>query len=963
MFLMKNTLAISCFFLSGFAGLVYEVAWIRRASLVFGSTTWALSTVLAVFFAGLALGSWLFGRWGQRVRRPIRLYGFLELGLAGLALLSLWAFGAVDGLYGAVYRSSVAVVADSSGLPWLTVGGQLVVVRVLLVAVVLLPPTILMGGTLPLFCRRFVLERGQVMRQLGFLYGINTLGAVLGTLAAGFVLIPRIGVTGAVQTAAGINLLLGATAVALRLPTLTPTAALPDSKEPDVRGARGPATRFVMPALFFSSGLVVVGAEVFWSRFLSLVIRDSVTTYTITLSVVLAGIVLGSLLVSLLDRGGRLARVSLPLLFGVFQLAAALAVILLMSLPAEVWLGLGQGVGPFFLLLLPATILSGASFPLANRLVLHDASLASVSVGRMTALNTIGGIVGSLAVGFWVLPHLGLAAGVRLTTLVGLLTAAAALLLLEPLSGRARSWRLGLVAGGGAVWLGVVLLGTTQLPASFLGRNGRLLDYAEGHSATLSAVDVDGVVRLEIDNLWQGIDAKGHQIMAAHLPALLHPNARDVLVIGVGVGQTAGRFLEHPIASLDCVDIEPAIFPFIDRNFPNQWLRDQRVNLVAEDGRTFTAHTDRRYDIISVEVGQTFRPGIDVFYTREFYTDARANLRPGGLVAQFVPLGFLAKESFQSVVATFLAVFPAADLWYNTQELLLIGSLEPVPRLDLNRLRGLSRALEGETPDPDQVRLRQDLAWSHWGGERHYLYHPGALLGSFLAGPAQLQEMTRGARIYVDDVPRLAYETRGADVLDHNEEPMARFIGEHLTAFDQAVEGRATPAELKLAAETRRLNLRDIVASGLIGQATLGQNAVAPEANLRLLQKALKLNPESYLANANVGKLLLMTGQAQTATPYLERAVSLRPAAVPALRDLGMVYVVTKRPARALPLLERAVGMAPENFAVHNYLGSALAMTGDPARAVVHFEKALALQPDDTAVQQNLARARRAAGL
>ena len=205
---MKNTLAISCFFLSGFAGLVYEVAWIRRASLVFGSTTWALSTVLAVFFGGLALGSWLFGRWGQRARRPIRIYAMLELGLAVLALLSLWAFGLVDGLYGVAYRGAVTVAADSTGLHWLTAGWQLTVVQVLLVALVLLPPTFLMGGTLPLFCRQFVLDGGRIIRNLGFLYGINTLGAVLGTLMAGFVLIPRIGVSGAVGVAAGVNILI-----------------------------------------------------------------------------------------------------------------------------------------------------------------------------------------------------------------------------------------------------------------------------------------------------------------------------------------------------------------------------------------------------------------------------------------------------------------------------------------------------------------------------------------------------------------------------------------------------------------------------------------------------------------------------------------------------------------------------------------------------------------------------------
>ncbi|MDX2473043.1 MAG: fused MFS/spermidine synthase, partial [Candidatus Krumholzibacteria bacterium] len=479
---MKNTLAVFCFFLSGFAGLVYEVAWIRRASLVFGSTTWALSTVLAVFFAGLALGSWLFGRWGQRITRPIRLYALLELGLAVLALLSLRAFALVDGFYGAAYRGAVAVNADADGLQWLTAGGQLTVMRVLLVALVLLPPTFVMGGTLPLFCRQFVADSGRIIRNLGLLYGVNTLGAVFGTLAAGFILIPQVGVSGAVSVAAGVNVLLAVTALALRFEALP---ALPIGKSAAVLPtAVSPAgSRLVMPALFFTTGLVVVGAEVFWSRFLSLVIRDSVTTYTITLSVVLAGIVVGSLLVSWLEKSGLLQRVSLALLFGLFQLGAALSVTVLMFLPASLWLGLGEGMLPFFLLMLPATILSGASFPLANRLVLNDPALAAASVGRMTALNTVGGIVGSLLVGFFVLPQLGLAASVKIITGVGMATAIAALLLLEDLPTRTRNLRLALSGAGVVLWLGLPLLMGNHLPADFLGRSGTLLDYVEGHSA------------------------------------------------------------------------------------------------------------------------------------------------------------------------------------------------------------------------------------------------------------------------------------------------------------------------------------------------------------------------------------------------------------------------------------------------------------------------------------------------
>ncbi|MCB1182458.1 fused MFS/spermidine synthase, partial [bacterium] len=812
----KHTLALFLFALSGFAGLAYEMAWIRRAALVFGSSTWALSTVLAVFFGGLALGSWAFGRRAPRVARPLRWYALLEAGLAVLAVASLFAFDLVEGIFGAAYRSGLAPRSGADGLPWLAAGPGVAWLRFALVAAVLVPPTFLMGGTLPLFVRRFVADARDFVPRLGLVYGLNTLGGVAGVLAAGFVLIPDLGVTATVLVAAGVNLVVAAVAWPLgreALPVDGPASAAGDGADADERAL--PLTtagrRVVVPLLFFATGLVVVGAEVLWARFLGLVLRNSVTTAAVTLAVVLGGIVLGSLLVGRLTRGTAGDR-RLPLLFGIFQLAAAVAVIATMFLPAALWFGLGPGAGPFFLLMLPASLLSGASFPLANRLALRDPARSAESVGRMTALNTVGGITGSLLAGFVLLPGPGLEVGVRVLTAGGLVAAAAALLLLEPLTPRARLGRGLAVAVGACLWLLLPRATGVHLPDSFLARDGVLVDSVEGQSATLSVVDVEGERQLEIDNLWQGVAGKGHQIMAAHLPALLHPAPRDILVIGVGVGQTAGRFLRHDPASLDCVDIEPALFPFIDRHFPNDWLRDRRVRLVAEDGRTFTAHTDRSYDIVSVEVGQTFRPGVDVFYTREFYADVRARLNPGGLVAQFVPLGFLPEAAFRAVLATFLAEFPDAALWYNTQELLLVGGREGVPRLDPVRLRAVEAGRPGA--------VTTDLRWSHWGGERHHLRHPGALVGGFLAGGEALAALAAGGEIYGDDRPVLAYATRGADILDHNEAPMARVIAGHLSPLANAVTGRLTPEEAALAEETRGLNLRDIVAAGIVAQVT-----------------------------------------------------------------------------------------------------------------------------------------------
>ena len=216
---MVKTIALLCFFLSGFAGLVYEICWIRQAALVFGSTIEAFSTVLATFFAGLALGSYLFGGIAQRMRRPLRLYAILEVTLAGLALASPLAFEVAETLYGVAYRT------------FETNPGMLAAARIACVSLVLLGPTVLMGGTLPLFCRQFVDQRSKIAGSVGFLYGVNALGAAMGCTAAGVLLLPSLGLTGAIQLGSASSLIAGIGVALLPLavrvvdPAVRPAAA------------------------------------------------------------------------------------------------------------------------------------------------------------------------------------------------------------------------------------------------------------------------------------------------------------------------------------------------------------------------------------------------------------------------------------------------------------------------------------------------------------------------------------------------------------------------------------------------------------------------------------------------------------------------------------------------------------------------------------------------------------------
>jgi len=406
----------------------------------------------------------------------------------------------------------------------------------------------------------------------------------------------------------------------------------------------------------------------------------------------------------------------------------------------------------------------------------------------------------------------------------------------------------------------------------------------------------------------------------------------------------------HRIQRLDCVDIEPRIFDFVARNFDAGWMTDPRVRLIAEDGRTYLAHTEEIYDIVSLEIGQIFRPGVDAFYTREFYEDVYDVLGQGGMVAQFVPLGFFGPHEFHSVIRTFLKVFPKASLWYNTQELLLIGRKTEDPIFDFKDLEFLT---------PEVVA---DLAWSHWGGPNWYLDQTAAFLGSFLLDKQRLAALATDGEIYTDDRPALAYATNRADLGDHLEGPLARELVKDLAPFAMALLYEPDRHDLAFAENIRQLNLRDIVASGFLAEATATQQSSTPQQTLALLKKAMEWNPQSFLASAGTGKALLKSGQAQEAEKYLSRALSMRPDDGLVQRDLGLVYLTTRHPEKALPLLLNATEVLPHDAAAFNYLGTALAMTGDAAAAVEAYERSLELDPDDRSVSQNLERARAGSG-
>jgi len=929
--LWGNAAVIFCFFVSGFAGLLYEICWIRKASLVFGSTNFAVSTVVAVFFGGLALGSYVFGRYTLRTQRPLRVYGYLELGIGVMGMLSPFGFVLAERVYGAFYPLLIEHFA------------ALVAVRFVCVCVLIFGPSFLMGGTLPLFCRQYVASEKKISLSVGLLYGLNTLGAAFGCAVCGFVLIGTIGVNKTIWFAAALNLFIWLAVSQLRVSKRKlPEAAVGQERteragETIASKTRGSGYVLIVSFLFFLSGFVGLGNEILLTRYLSLLVRNTVYTYTMTLTIVLAGIVLGSFVISLF--GDNLLRRAM--LFGVVHICIGLCVLGVLMAPVSWWAdvvdtpNLYLRLWMFVLILFLPAVLSGISFPLAIRMVVGEPKLAGFGVGKMSALNTFGGISGSLVMGFAALPVIGIQKSLLMSTAISLFIGFCALILLEK---QVKVFiRLAVTAVSIGAWVMLGFFSGTKLPEDFLGLHYKLIDFEEGINSNLSVVRNQGQIQLHIDRLWQGVNQKSNQIMAAHIPMLLHQDPKDVAVIGIGVGQTTSRFLMYDIERLDCVDIEHELVKLILRYFDSEWLDDERCEIIIEDGRNYLTHTDRRYDVISIEIGQVFRPGLSSFYTVDFYQRASEKLKKDGILCQFAPIDFFSPKEYRGVVRSFIEVFPSSVLWYNLTEFLLIGfssdrAAIPSSRLDLLRSRR---------------RIRKDLRYSYWGGSRYYLNNKDVFLGGFLCGPEALKRMAAGGDVYRDDLPALEYSTAGRIGGKEVKTSVLLMVNDYIEPVTAILQEPLREDKTTEISRIQKLNLGDILAASLYLRSQELQPAVANDKRIQLLERALAFNPDSYPVNSKLADEYKRKGLTEEAIKYYEKALWLDSDVAEIHYHLGGLYQEKEQYNEAVEHFSRYINLDDTPGAdVYNNLGSLFYVQGDIERAVEHYQRALEIHPN-----------------
>lgn len=731
-------------FLSGFASLGYELCWIRKGALLIGATPQALSIVVAVFFAGMAAGAFLIGHLSKRTGNPLLWYGILECVIALLAAVTPALFGLAGELSAFAYQWA----GSSQALNLL--------VRSALVAALIFPTCVLIGGTLPLLCQFTINNKQADIRfAAGVLYAVNTAGAFFGCMLCGIWFIPFWGTDEAIWFNAFLNVAAGAGIIRLSrtIPITTPSDASPAiavSTKSTGSLINSGWSGFVLYGLFFWAGFTALGFEILWVRFLSLVIHNTVYTVIFSLGAILLGIAIGGFLVYLLKDRPKLD----VLLFAATNIFIGITVLLILLQPVAAWDWIRDSRSVFMqallclITILIPSIASGISFPLAYRLIAASSINSGRDFGFLTAVNTVGGITGSLLVGYYLLPAIGMYSTLIILTLVSL---AIGIFTIFVFSEEIKLInKLAIASGVTAVWFVIVLSSGTRLPADFLADKKAMIEFAEGISSFIAVAKRDGVDTLEIDRMWQGQNQKGHQIMAAHIPMILHQEPKKVLVIGMGTGQTASRFLMYDIDRLDCVDIEKTLPGILKRHFDAAWLSDPRTHVITDDGRNFTANSSSMYDIVSIEVGQSFRPQIASFYTVEFYRDVKKRLTKNGLACQFVPVGFFTEDEFRSVLRSFLEVFPQSTLWFNKYaELILIGNTTEQPLLSTKRLDLLK----------NNDKVRSDLNYSFNDRPWLLMNKKEVFAANYLMGPQTLSRLSAAANPYSDDRPILEYQT------------------------------------------------------------------------------------------------------------------------------------------------------------------------------------------------------------
>jgi len=677
---MRRLLILIIFFLTGASALIYQVTWVRQATLVFGVSIYAYSVVLAAFMGGMALGSYALGKRADRVVDPLRFFALLQVGIALCGAAIAVGLPALMPLYATLVQSAAA------GSLLLTA------VRAGLAILILTPATFLMGATLPVLTKA-VARAGRVGSDVGVLYAADTLGAAIGCGLTGLFLLRLLGTWESVLVAVGLNALAALLAWGVGWRQRTSPAIVMNSVGRDLSGFQNltglldktktkifPTDQAVLWA-YAISGFVALGYEVVWARVLAIFTLNATFSFAIMLTTFLTGLTVGGWLGAWWVRNRRATLAHFAYLQSAVGLAALLTLLSFARLPRlslEALFGVYSvtNVVAFefllgFLTLFLPTLLLGMLFPLAVSLYTQERAEGSAGqVGRLLAFNTAGGVLGSLAIGFGLIPLLGL-------QLTGVLLAAINLSLAVALNWmQSQSWQatktvvvlVSAVAG--------VLLFIALPPGYYLGfreePSEQMVFYAEGVETTVAVFEVPehnfkvSFVNGRIEVPTDEISMNAFRLLG-HLPAILRPDAQRALMLSFGNGIATGSLDSHHIPYIDAVDLSAEQFAAAEIYWIENYnvLRSPRLHTHVEDGRNFLLQTPYRYEIITTDATHPVNTSSWALFTQEFYQSVHSRLTDDGVFVQWLPFHNLIEPDYQQILRTFQAVFPHATLWYT----------------------------------------------------------------------------------------------------------------------------------------------------------------------------------------------------------------------------------------------------------------------------------------------------------
>jgi len=992
---------LACFFFSGAAGLIYQVAWVKSLGLIFGHTVYAIATVLAVFMAGLTAGSAIIGRWSERRAESIVLYASIEFLVAGTGALSLAELAGVRWLYVAAYPSSTHLQP------------LLLALRFLGAFVVMFVPTFLMGGTLPILVRAVTRTSAELGTRVSQLYWVNTLGAVAGTLLSGFILLPAVGLRSTVGCAVLLNVLAGL--LALQIPKAhasPPAPTVPPTPVPLDREPQQPSFAFLL-CIFALVGSTAFAYEIAWTRLLAITISSSTYAFTLMLATFLTGAVIGSVL---FHRFYAHARQSSIVTFSRTQtwigVAAISSLVLFHWIPAEIppllrvthhtfgGLLLAQLVTTA-LAVLPVAAIFGFNFPAVVVLLSQSARAnfgAAATVGKAYAANTLGAIIGSLLTGFCLVPWLGAFRVIAATAGANLLLAVA--LELRSTKRRLAPIALNLVCVLFAVFiasssffynrsllsLSAVLYGNSYRGLLNLGEvaeTNALVFAADGANDSVAVYRSDNYIALRIDGKVDASTGDARtQLLLGQLGASFDPAPRRVLIIGFGSGMTASAISRFPgVERIDCIEIEPAVIraaPYLE-SLNRNVLNDPRVHIIFDDARNFLLTSRDKYDLIISEPSNPWIAGIATLFTNEFYSAVRQQLNPGGKFVQWVQSYSLSPADLRMIFATLAIHFPEVTLWRaEGPDLLLLGRTDPTP-LQFTRLRSLWQ----------NQALRDDFAAIE-------VHQPAGLVAYFLLDDPEVRKLAQGGTLNTDDRTLLEYDAPKTllqpDLSHTNHDLIAQFRSGPLPANLDPVE---VPRALEAGAATA-LDLGDLPnAKNFIN----GMGSQTPSATLYLLEgrlaylegrlqdaesnlrSALQQNPNQPEAMHWLAVVEHRLGQDVEARALVDQILEKHPRDLPALTDemefaadrqdfriallaqlnrmtvipdppapeycrLAAIWMKLGNPAEAEPILQRGLLKDPYSYACNLELGELYRESGRYAEARQHLELVIRLYPD-----------------